>query len=73
MATKCCESREINLFVLQDLTLLVKRESRKAEWEAFIRDMGEKCARVDQTFKQKEAELREYYSDLEKKLHLEDN
>ncbi|KAF4527828.1 hypothetical protein B566_EDAN016312 [Ephemera danica] len=35
--------------------------SRKAEWEAFIRDMGEKCARVDQTFKQKEAELREYY------------
>jgi predicted lipase len=49
----------------------VKRESRKAEWEAFIRDMGEKCARVDQTFTQRETELREHYTDLEKKLHLQ--
>lgn len=50
---------------------MVKRESRKAEWEAFIRDMGEKCARVDKTFKDREEEIREDYQELERKLHLE--
>jgi hypothetical protein len=34
--------------------------------------MGEKCARVDNTFEEKEIELREYYKDLERKLHLEE-
>jgi len=56
---------------LQDVALMVKRESRKAEWEAFIRDMGEKCARVDKTFRERQEEIRQDYEELETKLHLD--
>jgi len=32
--------------------------------------MTQKCSKVDATFQEKEAELKEFYSDLEKKLHI---
>lgn len=53
-----------------DTTLQAKREIRKLEWENFIEDMTQKCSKVDATFEEKQEELREFYSDLEKKLHI---
>jgi hypothetical protein len=32
--------------------------------------MTQKCSRVDATFLEKEEELKEFYADLEKKLHI---
>lgn len=32
--------------------------------------MTHKCSRVDITFEEKEEELREFYLDLERKLHI---
>jgi hypothetical protein len=55
---------------LQDTALTAKRELRKAEWESFIDSMTQKCSKVDATFQEKEEELKEFYSDLEKKLHI---
>lgn len=49
---------------------MAKRELRKAEWESFIDNMTQKCSKVDVTFQEKEEELKEFYSDLEKKLHI---
>jgi hypothetical protein len=57
-------------FIFQDTALTAKRELRKAEWESFIDNMSQKCTKVDATFQEKEAELKEFYSDLEKKLHI---
>lgn len=57
-------------FIFQDTALAAKREIRKAEWESFIDNMTQKCAKVDATFQEKEAELKEFYADLEKKLHI---
>ncbi|XP_075237297.1 biogenesis of lysosome-related organelles complex 1 subunit 5-like isoform X2 [Lycorma delicatula] len=53
-----------------DLALEAKREIRKAEWEAFLIDIDEKYKKVDLTFGEKEKELREFYKDLERKLHI---
>jgi len=57
-------------FISQDTALTARREIRKAEWESFIEDMTQKCSKVDATFQEKEEELKEFYSDLEKKLHI---
>lgn len=46
------------------------RESRKEIWKQFVDDMVHKCSRVDFTFQEKEEELREFYTDLEQKLHI---
>ena len=32
--------------------------------------MSEKCTKVDEEFQNKEKELKEFYSDLERKLHI---
>lgn len=48
-----------------------QRVNRVAEWEKFINDMSDKCAKVDQEFKDKETELEEYYTKLEEKLHIQ--
>lgn len=32
--------------------------------------MSEKCEKIDKTFQEKEEELKEFYIDLEKKLHI---
>ncbi|XP_039275416.1 biogenesis of lysosome-related organelles complex 1 subunit 5 [Nilaparvata lugens] len=50
--------------------LELKRELRKTEWEAFVVDMDAKLQKVDETFQEKENELKEFYCDLERKLHL---
>lgn len=46
------------------------RENRKKIWQHFVDDMSHKCSRVDITFEEKEEELREFYTDLEQKLHI---
>ncbi|KAL0107858.1 hypothetical protein PUN28_014847 [Cardiocondyla obscurior] len=51
-------------------TLSENRLLRKREWEKFINDMSDKCQKVDQTFQEKETEIKEFYIDLEKKLHI---
>lgn len=53
-----------------DVALQKNREERKAEWERFINDMSNKCEKVDKAFQEKENEIKEYYIDLEKKLHI---
>lgn len=51
-------------------TLEENRARRQTEWQQFVDDMAHKCARVDNTFEEKEEELRDFYSDLERKLHI---
>lgn len=53
-----------------DRALEENREIRKVEWEKFINDMSEKCDKVNQTFAEKENEMKEFYVDLERKLHI---
>lgn len=53
-----------------DTLLEAKREFRKAEWEAFVVDMEAKYKKVDETFAEKEKELNDFYTDLERKLHI---
>ncbi|CAK9807106.1 Biogenesis of lysosome-related organelles complex 1 subunit 5 [Anthophora plagiata] len=53
-----------------DRVLQENRKIRKLEWEKFVNDMSEKCEKVNQTFEEKENEIREFYIDLEKKLHI---
>ncbi|XP_034253447.1 biogenesis of lysosome-related organelles complex 1 subunit 5 [Thrips palmi] len=55
---------------LADTSLESKRALRKADWENFISDMAVRCSKVDTTFQEKEEELREFYQDLETKLHI---
>ncbi|XP_055686694.1 biogenesis of lysosome-related organelles complex 1 subunit 5 [Lutzomyia longipalpis] len=50
--------------------LEANREARKVIWSHFVDDMAHKCSRVDHTFEEKEEELRDFYSDLERKLHI---
>ncbi|XP_046736535.1 biogenesis of lysosome-related organelles complex 1 subunit 5 [Diprion similis] len=50
--------------------LRANREARKGQWLKFINDMSDKCEKVDKTFEEKEEELREFYADLEEKLHI---
>ncbi|XP_033232140.1 biogenesis of lysosome-related organelles complex 1 subunit 5 [Belonocnema kinseyi] len=47
-----------------------RRDLRKTEWQKFISEMSEKCLKVDQEFLERENELKEYYVDLERKLHI---
>ncbi|KOX74262.1 Protein Muted like protein, partial [Melipona quadrifasciata] len=53
-----------------DIALQENREIRKLEWEKFVNDMSEKCEKVNQTFDEKENEIKEFYIDLERKLHI---
>lgn len=46
------------------------RAERADQWQRFIDDMKHKQSCVDNTFEEKEEELREFYSDLERKLHI---
>lgn len=50
--------------------LYENREQRKRQWQQFVDDMTHKCSRVDNTFEEKKEELREFYADLEQKLHI---
>ncbi|CAL7939819.1 biogenesis of lysosome-related organelles complex 1 subunit 5 [Xylocopa sonorina] len=53
-----------------DIALQENREIRKQEWEKFVNDMSDKCEKVNQTFEEKENEIKEFYIDLERKLHI---
>ncbi|XP_063977043.1 biogenesis of lysosome-related organelles complex 1 subunit 5 [Diachasmimorpha longicaudata] len=53
-----------------EIQLFENREIRKEDWKKFINDMSIRCTKVDETFTDKEKELREFYIDLEKKLHI---
>ncbi|XP_046673309.1 biogenesis of lysosome-related organelles complex 1 subunit 5 [Homalodisca vitripennis] len=55
-----------------DANLELKREIREGDWERFQSEMKVKYSNVDHTFNEKEEELSEFYSDLKKKLHLDD-
>lgn len=57
-------------FYLKDIKLVENREARKEEWKYFINNMSDRCRKVDETFAEKEEELKEFYIDLEKKLHI---
>ncbi|XP_039761714.1 biogenesis of lysosome-related organelles complex 1 subunit 5 isoform X2 [Pararge aegeria] len=45
-------------------------EKRQKEWDQFIDDMNFKCQRIDNTFEEKEEELRDLYADLNHKLNI---
>lgn len=47
-----------------------KRALRKAEWENFIQDITKKCEKVDETFREKENDIRDFYYNIEKKLNI---
>ncbi|XP_045528177.1 biogenesis of lysosome-related organelles complex 1 subunit 5 [Pieris brassicae] len=49
---------------------LENKEKRKREWDQFIDDMNFKCQRIDNTFEEKEEELRDLYADLNHKLNI---
>ncbi|XP_076173364.1 biogenesis of lysosome-related organelles complex 1 subunit 5 [Ptiloglossa arizonensis] len=53
-----------------DKALEENRQKRKLEWEKFVNDMSEKCEKVNHTFEGKENEIKEFYDDLERKLHI---
>lgn len=46
------------------------RAERNKIWSNFDDDMKHKISRLDNTFEEKEEELRDFYSDLERKLHI---
>ncbi|XP_055310242.1 biogenesis of lysosome-related organelles complex 1 subunit 5 [Sitodiplosis mosellana] len=46
------------------------RLARTETWNRFVDDMKHKQSYVENTFEEKEEELREFYSDLERKLHI---
>ncbi|XP_013170009.1 PREDICTED: biogenesis of lysosome-related organelles complex 1 subunit 5 [Papilio xuthus] len=48
----------------------VNREKRRKEWDCFIDDMNFNCQRIDNTFEEKEEELRDLYTDLNHKLNI---
>ncbi|CAB3240349.1 unnamed protein product [Arctia plantaginis] len=48
-------------------------EKRQKEWDQFIDDMNFKCQRIDNTFEEKEEELRDLYADLNHKLSIANN
>jgi len=52
-----------------DASLEVKREVRKSEWKRFQSEMETKYSAIDKSFNDKEKELFEFYTDLEKKLY----
>lgn len=53
-----------------EASLEKNRAARKVILDQFVDDMNHKSSRVDNTFEEKEEELRDFYSDLERKLHI---
>lgn len=66
----CRQIEDIELKYKEDTSLALAQEERKLRWEKFVDDMTHKCSRVDNTFDEKEEELQEFYSDLERKLQI---
>ncbi|XP_041975927.1 biogenesis of lysosome-related organelles complex 1 subunit 5 isoform X2 [Aricia agestis] len=49
-----------------------RKLKRDQEWTQFIDDMNFKCQRIDNTFEEKEEELKDLYADLNHKLNIAD-
>jgi len=45
-----------------------KRQERTTEWDTFVHDMTKKCIRIDNTFKEREEEVRILYKKAEEKI-----
>ncbi|XP_013149380.1 PREDICTED: biogenesis of lysosome-related organelles complex 1 subunit 5 isoform X2 [Papilio polytes] len=65
-AEKTC----IDLDVVYKQKQAENREKRRKEWDRFIDDMNFNCQRIDNTFEEKEEELRDLYTDLNHKLNI---
>ncbi|KAL0901761.1 hypothetical protein ABMA27_006937 [Loxostege sticticalis] len=75
-ALQLCENIEKDYLTIHEDSerkRLEKREKRQKEWDQFIDDMNFKCKRIDNTFEEKEEELRDLYTDLNHKLNIADN
>ncbi|CAH2102779.1 unnamed protein product [Euphydryas editha] len=72
-ALKLSQEIEIEYLDIQKINkqkLTENREKRQKEWDQFIDDMNFKCQRIDNTFEEKEEELRDLYADLNHKLNI---
>lgn len=47
-----------------------RRELRKKEWIAFVDDIQNKNTAVNQTFADREEQLKNYYNKLEESMHI---
>ncbi|XP_045779118.1 biogenesis of lysosome-related organelles complex 1 subunit 5 [Maniola jurtina] len=75
-ALKLSDEIEKDYLELQKFTKKKKAENfekRQKEWDQFIDDMNFKCQRIDNTFEEKEEELRDLYADLNHKLNITNN
>lgn len=54
----------------QDTTIQTLQEDNNVEWQKFIENIANSCNQIDKIFKEKEDELKNFYTDLEKKLGL---
>lgn len=63
-----CLKNDPIYFRFQDQALESSRESRAKEWDAFMTDIQDKCARIDDAYKQKEVDLSRQFQALEKQL-----
>ncbi|CAG9581216.1 unnamed protein product [Danaus chrysippus] len=74
-ALQLSEEIETDYLQLQEKSkqkLAENKEKRQKEWDQFIDDMNFKCQRIDNTFEEKEEELRDLYADLKHKLNITD-
>lgn len=58
------------LIPFQKIYLDQRREQRKKEWIAFVDDIQCKNTAVNQTFANKEEQLKTYYNKLEESMHI---
>lgn len=58
------------LKIFQKRFLDERREQRKKEWIAFVDDIQNKNTAVNQTFADKEQQLKNYYNKLEEAMHI---
>ncbi|XP_034831738.1 biogenesis of lysosome-related organelles complex 1 subunit 5 [Maniola hyperantus] len=75
-ALKLSDEIEKDYLELQEVIKKKKAENfekRQKEWDQFIDDMNFKCQRIDNTFEEKEEELRDLYADLNHKLNITNN
>lgn len=56
--------------IFQEKRIEENRLARTETWNRFVDDMKHKQSCVENTFEEKEEELREFYSDLDRKLHI---
>jgi hypothetical protein len=47
------------------------REARRQEWELFMADLTDKCRAVDESFAEREHELRRHYASLNARIGAE--